>query len=109
MRAFLISLLATISSDIDNLGSLCPGYARPCGSTTKPGTAFRPWSRCMTAKTVVGLCARIVQRLSRASWSAGQQNYLLIRNLQPQRNGTFKGIINPPSLLCRRLRPWSLS
>ena len=28
--------------------------------------------------------------------AAGQQNYLLIRNLEVQRNGTMKGIINPP-------------
>ena len=42
-----------------------------------------------------GLCARIVQAYQ-GELAAGQQNYLLIRNLQPQRNGSFKGIINPP-------------
>ena len=42
-----------------------------------------------------GVCARIV-RASSGELAAGQQNYLLIRSVQQQRNGSFKGIINPP-------------
>ncbi|MDA8553002.1 DUF2147 domain-containing protein [Alphaproteobacteria bacterium] len=91
MRAFLISLIATITTAT----SASAVDMRGLWLDNKDWDGVQAVVQMYDCEDGVGLCARIV-RAYKGELVAGQQNYLLIRNLQPQRNGSFKGIINPP-------------
>ena len=94
MRVFLISLLATISSALTTTAASALEM-RGLWLDNKAWDGVQAVVQMYDCEDGNGLCARIIQAYQ-GELAAGQLNYLLIRNLQPQRNGTFKGIINPP-------------
>jgi len=91
MRALLLSLIASITTATSAFAIDLRGL----WLDNKAWDGVQAVVQMYDCEDGVGLCARIV-RAYQGELAAGQQNYLLIRNLEVQRNGTMKGIINPP-------------
>ena len=91
MRAFFISIIASLAS----LTSASALEMRGLWLDNKAWDGVQAVVQMYDCEDGDGLCARIVKAYQ-GELAAGQQNYLLIRNVQQQRNGSFKGIINPP-------------
>ena len=91
MRALLLSLIATITTAT----SASAVDMRGLWLDNKAWDGVQAVVQMYDCEDGVGLCARIV-RAYQGELAAGQQNYLLIRSVQPRRAGTFEGIINPP-------------
>lgn len=90
MRVFLFSLVAALTS-------LAPAQAFEMKGEWLDN---KEWDGVQAVVVMYdcedgnGLCARITRAFS-GSLAAGQQNYLLLRNIQARGN-QFQGIINPP-------------
>jgi len=91
MRALLLSLIASITTAT----SAFAVDMRGLWLDNKAWDGVQAVVQMYDCEDGTGLCARIV-RAYQGELAAGQQNYLLIRSVQPRRAGTFEGIINPP-------------
>jgi len=91
MRALVFSLVAAVSVASPSLAQDLRGM----WLDNKAWDGVQAVVQMYDCEDGTGLCARIV-RAYQGELAAGQQNYLLIRSVQPRRAGTFEGIINPP-------------
>ena len=90
MRVFLISLLAALASFTSAQAFEMKGE----WLDNKEWDGVQAVVIMYDCEDGNGLCARIT-RAHNGTLAAGQQNYLLIRNVNPRGNN-FEGIINPP-------------